>query len=153
LDVGVTDAVAHKRPLAGQFAPPRHWQTSFDTLPPARTGITRSLGFLGRRTYSGRARQRQGRGASRIVGFPAIDEPRNGPENQGGTSRFAHQAGSVWHHRFDLIANERGRMASTRIAILIAALVLAPGAAGAQVRLDARYVVTLAGVTIGKGAW
>ena len=44
-------------------------------------------------------------------------------------------------------------MASTRIAILIAALALVPGSAGAQARLDARYIVTLAGVTIGKGAW
>ena len=42
-------------------------------------------------------------------------------------------------------------MASTRIAILIAALALVD--AGAQARLDARYIVTLAGVTIGKGAW
>lgn len=44
-------------------------------------------------------------------------------------------------------------MASTRIAILFAALALVPGSADAQVRLDARYVVTLAGVAIGKGAW
>jgi hypothetical protein len=44
-------------------------------------------------------------------------------------------------------------MASTRIAVLFAALALVPGSADAQARLDARYVVTLAGVTIGKGAW
>jgi hypothetical protein len=44
-------------------------------------------------------------------------------------------------------------MASTRIAILSAALTLVPSIASAQAKLDARYVVTLAGVTIGKGAW
>ncbi len=44
-------------------------------------------------------------------------------------------------------------MASTRIAILSAALTLVPAIASAQAKLDARYVVTLAGVTIGKGAW
>jgi hypothetical protein len=44
-------------------------------------------------------------------------------------------------------------MASIRTAILSAALMLAPAVACAQTRLDARYVVTLAGVTIGKGAW
>ena len=37
-DVGVTDAVAHKRPLARQFAPPRHWQTSF------KNALTRTRG-------------------------------------------------------------------------------------------------------------
>lgn len=44
-------------------------------------------------------------------------------------------------------------MASIRTAILSSVLVLAPAFVCAQTRLDARYVVTLAGVTIGKGAW
>jgi Protein of unknown function (DUF3108) len=44
-------------------------------------------------------------------------------------------------------------MAPFRTAILIAAIALAPGAARAQAKLDARYVVTLSGVTIGKGNW
>jgi hypothetical protein len=44
-------------------------------------------------------------------------------------------------------------MASIRTAILAAAVVVAPAIACAQVKLDARYVVTLAGITIGKGAW
>jgi hypothetical protein len=44
-------------------------------------------------------------------------------------------------------------MPSVRTAILSAALAFAPGLACAQAKLDARYVVTLTGVTIGKGAW
>ena len=44
-------------------------------------------------------------------------------------------------------------MASIRVAILSAALTLVPAIAIAQAKLDARYVVTLAGVPIGKGAW
>jgi hypothetical protein len=44
-------------------------------------------------------------------------------------------------------------MPSIRSALLSAALALAPQLAGAQTKLDARYVVTLAGVTLGKGAW
>jgi Protein of unknown function (DUF3108) len=44
-------------------------------------------------------------------------------------------------------------MASIRTAILAAALMLAPALACAETRLDARYAVTLAGITIGKGAW
>ena len=44
-------------------------------------------------------------------------------------------------------------MASIRVGIVSAALALVPAIAVAQVKLDARYVVTLAGVPIGKGAW
>ena len=44
-------------------------------------------------------------------------------------------------------------MAPKQMAVLIAALLLTPAVACAQTRLDARYVVTLAGVTLGKGAW
>jgi Protein of unknown function (DUF3108) len=44
-------------------------------------------------------------------------------------------------------------MASIRTAIMTAALMLVPAIACAQTKLDARYVVTLTGVTIGKGAW
>jgi uncharacterized protein DUF3108 len=44
-------------------------------------------------------------------------------------------------------------MAPREMAVLIVALLLTPAVACAQTRLDARYVVTLAGVTLGKGAW
>jgi hypothetical protein len=44
-------------------------------------------------------------------------------------------------------------MPSLRSALFTAALALAPQLACAQAKLDARYVVTLSGVTIGKGAW
>lgn len=57
------------------------------------------------------------------------------------------------HHRKDLIAVETGPMPPIRSALLSAALVLAPQFACAQAKLDARFVVTFAGVTIGKGAW
>jgi uncharacterized protein (DUF2141 family) len=57
------------------------------------------------------------------------------------------------HHTKDLFAPETGEMPPIRSALLSAALVLAPQFACAQAKLDARYVVTFAGVTIGKGAW
>jgi hypothetical protein len=44
-------------------------------------------------------------------------------------------------------------MPSIRSALFTAALALAPQLACAQAKLDARYVVTLSGVPIGKGAW
>ena len=44
-------------------------------------------------------------------------------------------------------------MASIRVGIVSAALALVPAIAVGQAKLDARYVVTLAGVPIGKGAW
>jgi len=44
-------------------------------------------------------------------------------------------------------------MGSIRTGIVTAALLFAPALASAQTKLDARYVVTLTGVTIGKGAW
>ena len=44
-------------------------------------------------------------------------------------------------------------MPPIRSALLSAALVLAPQFACAQAKLDAHFVVTFAGVTIGKGTW
>ena len=44
-------------------------------------------------------------------------------------------------------------MPSIRSALFTAALALAPQLACAQAKLDAHYVVTLAGVTLGKGVW
>jgi hypothetical protein len=43
--------------------------------------------------------------------------------------------------------------ASCLVGLAVAALCLLGGGAGAQGRLDARYIATLAGVQIGKGAW
>jgi uncharacterized protein (DUF2141 family) len=57
------------------------------------------------------------------------------------------------YHTKDLIGPETGPMPSIRSALLSAALALAPQFACAQAKLDAHFVVTFAGVTIGKGNW
>ena len=120
LDVGVTDAVAHKRPLARQFAPPRHWQTSFKNVLTAHArGSQDHRDFLDRgRIVAGRAASRTRRGPERTC--EARPEPEIGPKSA--CWRRSHEglrAGASDITQFDLFATERGRMASTRIAILI----------------------------------
>src|SRR5262249_37491389 len=80
------------------------------------------------------------------------DEARN-PSKINTEARVARSAGERVITQSTYSPSRQAAMASVRTAILAAALMLAPAIACAETRLDARYAVTLAGVTIGKGAW